>query len=296
MNQNIIDFNDIYQSLLPLSIKLSYLTFPEIIKLFNFPIKEKYEENNFHFFDKTWLEKNSQGICLVICYGGIIPTIKEQPVNKHIRESLVDYLSQINNLHFISIYSLNKKMAAVMSGLGQYGKNQLIYNPTFGFHTDIWLFYITNPVINLPLRNKPKYTYMDMCANCNECIKHCPAHALHGDDYPGWLDIEKCMSFYNYGDHEYIPSVKYIINQFVGNKISQEKLKNIQNENDFKQAFGFENRETAIYYNNKAYRIAFNTCHECRSKLPCSKISYDYNKNFYRIIEETEISNNIRYT
>jgi epoxyqueuosine reductase QueG len=100
-----------------------------------------------------------------------------------------------------------------------------VYTKKFGFHHNIWTFGIRNCVTNLPTRNIPNYYYADICNNCNECIKNCPAHAIHGDQYPGWLDRLRCIQFYHYGEHPYIPSIKYEINKFLNYPHSEEELK-----------------------------------------------------------------------
>lgn len=279
-----INFNDIYSSFIKekQNIKISYLNIDELIKVNNFPIKE----NKFEFHpNDIKLIKQNQGICLVIL-------VKEY-TNKQINP--INFLQTIPNLIFYEIFYSNKKMSAVTSGLGQYGKNQLIYNNDFGFEHSIRLFLIYNKVYNLPKRLNPNYNQLDMCKNCNECVKNCPAHAIHGDDYPNWLDEDACRDFYAFGDHDRIVSTKYGINLFLGNKFTDEQLKQVQTQEDFMELFGFENTETQVNKDGKTYQLEITYCRECINQIPCRKVEYKYNKNYCRILSEKPYDPNAIY-
>ena len=196
---------------------------------------------------------------------------------------LQDILKNKLNLQCEETYHINKKMSALLSGLGQYGKNQLIYNKDFGFHLSISTFFIFNPIINLPVRPKPKYSYMDLCNNCDLCIKNCPAQAIHGNDFPGWLDLQSCRKFFCFGNHPTICSTKYGINSFLNHKFSETQLAEINDEETFKKIFGFTNKECVVKLNNKFYVLEIKYCRECMNQIPCRKIEYEYDKNFYKI-------------
>lgn len=216
-------------------------------------------------------------ICLVII--GQNPKRTEQ--NYKINEkNFIDTLKKIPNLNFDQLNLINKKMSVITAGLGQYGKNQLVYTKKFGFQHNIWTFGIKNSVINLPIRNTPNYHYADMCTNCNECIKNCPAHAIHGDEYPGWLDRLRCVQFYHYGDHPYITSVKYEVNKWLNHPYSKEQLEQVHNINDFEKLFGFTlDGETAVEINNQPFITTQQFCCECLNQIPCRKVEFRYNKD-----------------
>ena len=288
-----IDFKEIYSKLMSLKpgIKISYLTAQEMNKVMNFPIKEDRQ------YDLSQKErafmKNNNGICLMIL-SGEIPEFKPRTTT-HIKDAIPELLLEIPGLKCQPIFFLNRKMAAVTAGLGQYGKNQLIYNTDFGFHHSIWTFVIYNNVINLPIRKEANYSYIDLCEGCNECIKNCPAQALHADDYPGWLDKTACQGFFQYGNHPIIPSTKYGINAFLGNKFSEEELLTIQDREKFKEMFGFQNTESIVHQNGKTYRVDMHFCKECRNQLPCRKVSYTYDKQYYKVMRVGEYEPDAMY-
>lgn len=278
----IINFNDIYSKLIQLkpNIKISYLTADEFRKVANFPIKQK-KTSEIHI-DELKRLKDSNGICLIVLQGEFSDTLHGQPMKK----AIPDILNTIPGIECKHIYNLNRKFAAVTSGLGQYGKNQLVYNEDFGFHHTIWSFLIYNTVINLPIRKEPNYQYLNLCNGCNECIKNCPAHAIHADEYPGWLDKDACQGFFLFGDHEYIPSIKSSINLFLGKPFTEEQLKQVQNDKSFEQLFGFPNTENVVYKDGKTYKIDTQYCKECKNQLPCRKLEAAYNTETYHVIDE----------
>lgn len=181
-------------------------------------------------------------------------------------------------------------MSAIISGIGQYGKNQLIYNKELKCFPGIKTFFIYNNVINLPKRPEEKFLYMDMCNNCNECIKKCPVQAIHSNDLPGWLDLKACQNFYYYGDHERISSIKYGLNAFLNNKFSEEELKQIKNYEDFVNLFGCNHKERNIILNGKNYFLDIDYCQECLMNIPCNKLSSHYDKKRYYILAEENIN------
>jgi len=79
--------------------------------------------------------------------------------------------------------SISHKRLAQLAGFGNYGKNSLIINPTFG----PWLRFaavLTNAEI---LTDNP--FEQDLCGDCEVCIRACPAGALT----PYKVDDGKCL-------------------------------------------------------------------------------------------------------
>lgn len=268
----IMNFQDIYSEFVKIkfNVKISYLNIKEFNKIVNFPIKQEPQFGEINL-DYTHL-KNTNGICLILLNN-----------QEEVKITIPEILNNIPNLQYKSINYLNKKMAAVTAGLAQYGKNQLVYNEDFGFHCNILTILIFNPVTNLPIRKEPNYSYMDLCANCDECIKNCPAHAIHADDYPGWLDRMACQNFFLFGNHNIIPSTKYGVNAFLGYPFSEEQLKQVVSQSDFKKLFGFFNSEGKVVYNNQIYNVDMHYCKECQNQLSCRKIEFTYDKDYYKI-------------
>ena len=82
----------------------------------------------------------------------------------------------------------DERLAAVLAGLGYFGKNQLIINKDFGTY-----MFLGMVMIDMPLDQPFILDIDDDCGTCRKCISACPPQALFEDGY----DMEKCMSHYN---------------------------------------------------------------------------------------------------
>jgi epoxyqueuosine reductase len=78
---------------------------------------------------------------------------------------------------------LPQKRLAQLGGLGCYGKNSLIINPAFG----PWIRLAT-VLTDADLTPDKPFT-QDLCGECTECLKACPAQALT----PYKVDDKKCL-------------------------------------------------------------------------------------------------------
>ena len=271
-----ISFNHILSLFSKTKLIISYLNFTEINKILNFPCKEI---DNYYYDRESFQKlKKTNGICLLI----LSPTknpLSPKEINNH--------LQQINNLKFEEVDFLNKKLSVVTAGLGQYGRNQLVYNNNFGFAYGIFTYFVYNSIIDLPKKPSPNYSLLNLCKNCYECIKNCPAHALHGNDYPMWLDESACQHFYWYGDHPKIPSIKYGVNKLLKNKYTKEQLKTVKDSQTCKELFGFSFSERDIILNGKEYHLDLTVCAECKNQLPCRRDPIIYDKDFLKIVSVT---------
>jgi len=79
--------------------------------------------------------------------------------------------------------SISHKRLAQLAGFGNYGKNALIINPVYG----PWLRFAA-VVTNAELKADKPFT-QDLCGDCEECVKACPANALT----PYKVDDKKCL-------------------------------------------------------------------------------------------------------
>jgi ferredoxin len=79
--------------------------------------------------------------------------------------------------------SISHKRLAQLAGFGNYGKNSLIINPEFG----PWLRFAA-VVTNAELKPSTPFS-QDLCGDCEECLKACPAGALT----PCKVDDRKCL-------------------------------------------------------------------------------------------------------
>ena len=85
-----------------------------------------------------------------------------------------------------------QKILAARSGLGRYGKNALIQAPGKGSWLSLYAIFTDAPL-------EPDTPITDMCGDCEECKKACPAGALNE---PYTCDIERCLTMqamYNKG-------------------------------------------------------------------------------------------------
>ena len=86
-----------------------------------------------------------------------------------------------NHLH-------QERLAAVLAGVGFFGKNQLIINQELGSY-----FFLGLVFIDITLEDELILEIADDCGTCRKCIDACPTHALDDNSY----DMNKCISNFN---------------------------------------------------------------------------------------------------
>lgn len=79
---------------------------------------------------------------------------------------------------------LADRYGAYLAGLGFYGKNHCLINPSFGSFTNIGSLLVN---IDFPPDSPLKIN----CGECNRCIKACPGHALNTERF----QFETCKSY-----------------------------------------------------------------------------------------------------
>lgn len=87
---------------------------------------------------------------------------------------------------------LPKKLLAVHSGLGVYGKNNICYVPGMGsFHRLVALY------SDFPCQedNWQESRMMERCQNCSACLRSCPTGAINSERF--LLYAERCITFRN---------------------------------------------------------------------------------------------------
>jgi epoxyqueuosine reductase len=88
--------------------------------------------------------------------------------------------------------ALPKKLLAVHSGLGTYGRNNICYVDGMGsFHRLVALY------SDFPCQedNWQELRMMESCQNCSACLRHCPTGAITADRF--LLHAERCLTFRN---------------------------------------------------------------------------------------------------
>ncbi len=87
------------------------------------------------------------------------------------------------------------KLAAVRSGIGEWGKNSLVIHPTFG----PWLRFVviaTDPLPRTGYDHPMRPTY-NKCIDCDKCTKACPVNALQDFRIP---DRKICIAWQQLGE------------------------------------------------------------------------------------------------
>lgn len=242
---------------------ISYLTNDELKKNLNIPTKVSNEQLN--YLEKIY-DKN--------CPNALIFIKHTLDYDYSLRKEVKNNLNLIPGLKY-EMYNGNYKYAAVQAGLGQYGKNQLLYNYKFGFDNHIVIFLIWNKIINLPERNKPNYNYLQSCINCDDCFNACPVRAIHNKDSYHWVDLYTCDNFCHFGNDPNIPSIKKTWNKYINPyPLSDEILKNIKTPKDCYDYLGYF--PFSYQDENSKFFIQYPICRECTSQKKCSKYNGKY--------------------
>ena len=87
---------------------------------------------------------------------------------------------------------LPKKLLAVQSGLGYYGKNNICYVEGMGSFHQLAAFYTDLPSGESDWR-EPQL--MNVSKNCSACLRNCPTGAISTDRF--LLHAERCITFHN---------------------------------------------------------------------------------------------------
>lgn len=94
----------------------------------------------------------------------------------------VPYVSSVDN------HPHDERLAAVVGGLGFFGKNQLIISENFGSYMFLGMVFL-----DCELDREIVLSVDDSCGTCRKCIDACPVSALSEEGF----DIHRCMSQYN---------------------------------------------------------------------------------------------------
>lgn len=116
---------------------------------------------------------------------------------EHKQKNIAKVTSVLNKILLPQNYKIVKanlpcKLIAAKSGLGAYGKNNICY-----INNQSSFYWIGVYVSDMPVENKPlkKYTIMDMCKNCDLCLKNCPTGAISNDRFI--VHANKCITLQN---------------------------------------------------------------------------------------------------
>lgn len=105
--------------------------------------------------------------------------------------SIDDYLKGLftdKGYHLMNARTLPQKILAVCSGLGKYGKNNMVYEEEWGSFIQLETYISDAPY-------DPEFTWrdvvnMEQCESCGVCMRLCPGQAILKDRF--LLDMERC--------------------------------------------------------------------------------------------------------
>jgi epoxyqueuosine reductase len=118
--------------------------------------------------------------------------VLKKRIDEVMKKMNIRYLSGVDN------HPHDERLAAVLAGLGFFGKNQLIINPKLGSY-----FFLGVVFMDVELDEEIRWILDDDCGSCRKCIDACPVSALSEQGF----DMNLCMSHYNQSkriltDHE----------------------------------------------------------------------------------------------
>jgi len=101
---------------------------------------------------------------------------------RNIKRTAIQHLERMG-FKAMAFSSVSHKRLAQLAGLGNFGKNALIINPTYGPWIRLGIV-LTDAVL------KPDEPFEeDLCGSCDECVKACPVNALT----PFKVDDTRCL-------------------------------------------------------------------------------------------------------
>jgi len=113
----------------------------------------------------------------------------------HNKEKIIfEYLSPVLNkegFHISEAKRLPCKSVAVRTGLGVYGRNNLVYVDGMGSFCRFTMFLTDLPSDDEFYDNKAHLRYMSSCSECSNCVNNCPTNALNINQ--NTIDIGKCL-------------------------------------------------------------------------------------------------------
>ncbi|MGQ9600635.1 MAG: 4Fe-4S double cluster binding domain-containing protein, partial [Anaerolineae bacterium] len=113
-----------------------------------------------------------------------------QETDKQVEDLLVEILGPQG--YRVAQAALPKKLLAVHSGLGTYGRNNICYVDGMGsFHRLVALY------SDFPCQEDDwqELRMMESCQKCSACLHHCPTGAITAERF--LLQAERCLTFCN---------------------------------------------------------------------------------------------------
>lgn len=171
---------------------------------------------------------------------------------------------------YVPVY-LNFKKAVVLSGMGTVAKNSLVYNRKFGFQTKFCMYAVEQGLFEEVDDIEVNRGLLDLCDGCDDCIKHCPANAIHET----YVDAKKCDNFIGFGNHDELSSIKWNWWERVGKhrgKYTEEEVRawSSGKDNDLHWDGEYEAIDGIIYKYGSP--VDLDHCRRCQEQPRCSKM------------------------
>ena len=109
-----------------------------------------------------------------------------------IRNTVMNEIIQTPGYNIERAKHVSLKLLAVRSGLGRYGRNNICYVDGMGSLLALYAYFTD---FQFEIDNWCEIKMMDICAECEACIKHCPTGSLSRASFV--IDAGKCITLYN---------------------------------------------------------------------------------------------------
>lgn len=106
-------------------------------------------------------------------------------LSRSFREMIVDRGYRVGNCR------LPYKLLAARSGLGEYGRNNILYVPGMGSYIGLIGFYTDLP----PIHGLQDARLMENCSHCTLCVESCPTGSIGKESFI--IRAERCLALYN---------------------------------------------------------------------------------------------------
>lgn len=173
---------------------------------------------------------------------------------------------------FVPVY-LNFKKSAVLSGMGTVARNSLVYNRKFGFQHKICMYALENGEFYNIDPITVNRNLLDLCTDCNDCIKNCPVNAIHEN----WIDAKKCDDFLGHGNHPELKSFKWHWWDLVGKYRGKYTKKEVEKWTSYNDSIvewdgEYSSKDGIVYKNGTPIELPI--CRRCQEQPKCSKMPY----------------------
>lgn len=154
--------------------------FPEAKYLIFLALEAKLAHINFHYNNSVY----NVMIPPNYCDYGVSTDDFEEFILKEIIKKPGYKVEYTENVHL--------KLLASRSGLGRYGRNNIIYVDSLGSLVVLYSFFTD---YDFGIDNWEEIKMMEQCEKCSICINKCPTQAISRENFI--INVDRCLSLYN---------------------------------------------------------------------------------------------------